>query len=466
MPSDGGVSRQEVNSIVSRELSPVKNHVNAVQSKVEDVERRLGRFAEQTNQQIQNLKQSINELERDIMTLSTNFEALISRLDSKMASFEQAIQMGNQAIVNTIQSSNQETRDSVRQTTKAVEVVSKNVVNLEEESRRNTTQVIGKLDESDKATRKGLGEINQGVEVVARETKAGTQEITRQIDRGTASTSTGLKKVSSSVALQEFLEGQFMVSEATLSIRNTQQQIENRFDQAQRNVEKIQALYDDHFQRTINGFYGDLEVISSHIKELEEKAFKNLESISFDFKLDFDRFDRVVSAEQKRINQRNNAIQAEYEKLDLNELARFKELYKEMLRFVSDPSLLHFEYDSETELQGIEGGGFYLPVLLVQMEASDEVEIYCMNAMGTHTSEAIELPSPLKTTEHQVRKFCYALNPSPGEYISREAQAELLEAMKRLKERRLIDDGDYELIEQHMATHRLKAIELADANCS
>lgn len=438
MPNEGGVSIDQVKRIVDSAVSDVKKKLK---DSISDVEEKL-------EDSISEINKELDKMEGKIMALASNLENLIDKLDRKMGAFTNAIREGNEQIVTTIQNSAQET-------TRATEVVSQNVHKLKEETRENALQVVEKLRQTEETTKKGFMDLTEGVDDVAKETKAGSREISAQVILGTATTSTGLQKVSSGVAMQEYLQGQYAVCESTYAIENVKRRIEERFDQAQKNVEQIQELYDDHFQRSINSFDSQLNIISSHIKQLEERTFKRLSEISFNFKLDYEQFERVVYAEQKRIEQRNQLIQSEYEKLDLKELMRFRELRNELVRFIHDASLLQLEYDAGLEGKGMSGKGFYLPMTLVQMGGGRETDMYCLDATGANCGKPLETPQNLRKLTNELRRFVAELEPTAGKEISQAEQEELYLAMKSLRSKGLIEESDYELIERHMSSHRL-----------
>ena len=431
MSNGEGISESTVRNMIANEVSHIKSEMRDLRSEQNNLDREMSNL-------VNVLERSLQELNRNMSGLSSSF--------SELKNVSEGI-------------------------TRAVENVKSAVEDMKQSNAEKTAELIEELKETSETTRLGLEKVEDttkygldnvreaaqtGLSSVVQETQRGTENIAEKVKFGTETTIEGLKKVSSGVAFSEIVSSKFTAGQSDFAIKGVIHRIEERYSQAIKHIIKIKEQFDGYYKDTLDGFDNQLNVIGGHIHQLEETVFRDIHDLEIAYNQDYKYLREISESEKTRISRRQEIINREYDRLNLEELKKFEQLFKDIMDFLEDGSIISKEIASQEEFDSVKDSVWCLPLNVVLNSEDKNLDTYCLEMNVNSGKNEPRLKPELHAAGEKISRIKLEINTDEGKEISEDEQQELINSMFRLKDQGLIEPKYFNLIIEHMKIFKLK----------
>ncbi|MBN1969909.1 MAG: hypothetical protein JW870_11125 [Candidatus Delongbacteria bacterium] len=282
-------------------------------------------------------------------------------------------------------------------------------------------------------------------------------------EQGNKTINQNLKKVSSGVALVEVLQGKFESGESDYKIERAIEEIESRYIQAEKFIEKEQKVWDFHFSRIITGYEDQLKKIASHIYEIKKKSFSLLDKMHSELEDNITIGKIIQKVQDERTDDRTILIKEEFEKLDLSQLKRFSELRNKLEEFINNEESIRIEGLAEDSLQEESLLPLSIPVNFVQTKSlsqNDLIDFYCLECEVTDCYSDIDIHEDYVKLYENIIQLDKRLDLDDGQEFDEDYKKELVEIMQKFVEKGLLKHDHLDLIKTHLQLYPLKQMKL------
>jgi hypothetical protein len=301
---------------------------------------------------------------------------------------------------------------------------------------------------------KALESVDTAVKKADQSITEGSELVSKKIAQLDDTSSKGLAKVSSGVALVEVLQAQAASVESMTAITLAIGDIGERFATADRAVQMKKGEFDSHYDETVRGFQAQLQVIASHIFDLVDRAFfdfDSMRSVPADSK---QVASEVKFAQGARLAARRSHLSANFAHASIENLKNVVAARDNLRQELSNKILL--EMDSETETLFPTS---FIPVAAARVGRRVRV-IATLDSEGQACDKPPAVAPGLRNALRHIEESCAATARDQGVW-NKEEKDSLIRALDNLRRAGMLSADDLRLICEHLAEYSLAKLTLA-----